>query len=318
MTGKKTHIAENLTQIRARIEHASAAAGRAPGTVRLLAMSKTFDVEAIRDAVRNGQRAFGENYLSEAVRKMDALADCGLEWHFTGPVQSNKTREIASRFDWVHGVDRDRVARRLGEQRPGSLAPLNVCVQINIDAEISKSGVAPGDAAALCEFVAVQPGLHGDEFAQRCGVPGRHAGFADLSIDIDLHTYIQWRQRSRPLLAEATRNPVAVHAVNPVEAGRDLARLVGLNRPGEMPFQPAIGERVHFPHGLGQIVLTEGALAVAHSITNRFNIEGLAHCEQPNGSRCAPGGGTRVLDPGPDLRKVFSDVRFLACHRVCR
>ena len=159
MTGKKTHIAENLTQIRARIEHASAAAGRAPGTVRLLAMSKTFDVEAIRDAVRNGQRAFGENYLSEAVRKMDALADCGLEWHFTGPVQSNKTREIASRFDWVHGVDRDRVARRLGEQRPGSLAPLNVCVQINIDAEISKSGVAPGDAAALCEFVAVQPGL---------------------------------------------------------------------------------------------------------------------------------------------------------------
>ncbi|MEC9358290.1 MAG: YggS family pyridoxal phosphate-dependent enzyme [Pseudomonadota bacterium] len=159
MTGKKTHIAENLTQIRARIEHASAAAGRAPGTVRLLAMSKTFDVEAIRDAVRNGQRAFGENYLSEAVKKMDALADCGLEWHFTGPVQSNKTREIASRFDWVHGVDRDRVARRLGEQRPGSLAPLNVCVQINIDGEISKSGVAPGDAAALCEFVAVQPGL---------------------------------------------------------------------------------------------------------------------------------------------------------------
>jgi len=159
MTGKKTHIAENLTQIRARIAQASAAAGRAPGTVRLLAMSKTFDVETIRDAVRNGQRAFGENYLSEAVRKMDALADCGLEWHFTGPVQSNKTREIASRFDWVHGVDRDRVARRLGEQRPGSLAPLNVCVQINIDAEISKSGVAPGDAAALCEFVAVQPGL---------------------------------------------------------------------------------------------------------------------------------------------------------------
>jgi len=119
-------------------------------------------------------------------------------------------------------------------------------------------------------------------------------------------------------IAEATRNPVAVHAVNPVEAGRDLARLVGLNRPGEMPFQPAIGERVHFPHGLGQIVLTEGALAVAHGITNRFNIEGLAHCEQPNGSRCAPGGGARLRDPGPDLRKVFSDVRFLACHRVCR
>ncbi|MDT0496698.1 YggS family pyridoxal phosphate-dependent enzyme [Algiphilus sp. W345] len=159
MTGKKTHIAENLAQIRARIAQASAAAGRAPGTVRLLAMSKTFDVETIRDAVRNGQRAFGENYLSEAVKKMDALADCGLEWHFTGPVQSNKTREIASRFDWVHGVDRDRIARRLGEQRPASLGPLNVCVQVNIDGEASKSGVAPGDAAALCEFVAAQPGL---------------------------------------------------------------------------------------------------------------------------------------------------------------
>lgn len=159
MTGKKTHIAENLTQIRTRMAQASAAAGRAPGTVRLLAMSKTFDVETIREAVRSGQRAFGENYLSEAVGKIEALADCGLEWHFTGPIQSNKTRQIASRFDWVHAVDRERVARRLGEQRPGSLAPLNVCVQINIDAEISKSGVAPDEAAALCEFVAAQAGL---------------------------------------------------------------------------------------------------------------------------------------------------------------
>ena len=159
MTGKKTHIAENLTQIRARIEHASAAAGRAPGTVRLLAMSKTFDVETIRDAVRNGQRAFGENYLSEAVKKMDALADCGLEWHFTGPVQSNKTREIASRFDWVHGVDRDRIARRLSEQRPAALAPLNVCVQINIDGEASKWLCLPVGVEGCSAVLVVSAGV---------------------------------------------------------------------------------------------------------------------------------------------------------------
>ncbi len=149
----------NLRPVLQRIENACEASERKAESVGLLAVSKTFDADAIRQAAALGQRRFGENYLQEARAKQTELADLPLEWHFIGPIQSNKTREIAEHFSWVHSVDRERIARRLHEARPAHLPPLNVCVQVNISAEASKSGCSPEQTRALCEFVHSQPGL---------------------------------------------------------------------------------------------------------------------------------------------------------------
>ena len=146
-------IADNLQAVKSRIDAASRACGRDPRTVRLLAVSKTQAAERVREASTAGQRAFGENYVQEALDKMAALADLPLEWHLVGPLQSNKTRPVAERFDWVHTIDREKVARRLSEQRPAGLAPLQVLVQVNVSGEASKSGVAPGEVAALARAV---------------------------------------------------------------------------------------------------------------------------------------------------------------------
>lgn len=147
-------IPNNLQAVKARIEAAARAAGRDPGAVRLLAVSKTHAPALVREAAAAGQRAFGENYVQEALDKMAALADLALEWHLVGPLQSNKTRVVAERFDWVHTIDREKVARRLSEQRPAGMAPLNVLVQVNASGEASKSGVAPAEVAALAAAVA--------------------------------------------------------------------------------------------------------------------------------------------------------------------
>ena len=154
-----TTITVNLQDVRARIATACAAAGRNVEEVTLLAVSKTFGADAVREAFSVGQRAFGENYVQEAVAKMDALADLPLEWHCIGPLQSNKSRVVAERFDWVHTVDRLKIAERLSAQRPDGLPPLNVCLQINIDAGPSKSGAAPDEALALAQAVAELPRL---------------------------------------------------------------------------------------------------------------------------------------------------------------
>ena len=154
-----TNLRESLTQVRERIERACSAAGRPSNSVRLLAVSKTFGPDQVRAATALGQLAFGENYLQEAVTKQAALADLGLEWHFIGPVQSNKTRDLAQHFDWVHGVDRLRIAQRLSEARDRDRAPLQVCVQVNISGEASKSGCDPSDAPALCAAISALPGL---------------------------------------------------------------------------------------------------------------------------------------------------------------
>ncbi|MCC2656119.1 MAG: YggS family pyridoxal phosphate-dependent enzyme [Panacagrimonas sp.] len=154
-----TNLRESLTQVRERIERACRAAGRPSGSVGLLAVSKTVGVDRVRAAADLGQRAFGENYLQEGLAKQDGLADLGLEWHFIGPVQSNKTRDLALHFDWVHGVDRLRIAQRLSEARNPARDPLQVCVQVNISGETRKSGCAPDDAPALCEAIAALPGL---------------------------------------------------------------------------------------------------------------------------------------------------------------
>ena len=152
-------IPQNLQAVKARIATAARAAGRDPGAVALLAVSKAHAAPLVRLAHEAGQRAFGENYVQEALDKMARLADLALEWHMVGPLQSNKTRAVAERFDWVHTVDREKVARRLSEQRPAGLAPLNVLVQVNASGEASKSGVAPAAAAALAAAVAALPRL---------------------------------------------------------------------------------------------------------------------------------------------------------------
>ncbi len=143
-----------------RVAEAAAAAGRNPATVRVLAVSKTFPPEAIRAVYAAGARAFGENYVQEAMAKVEALADLpDIEWHLIGPLQGNKARLAALHFAWVHTVDRPRIAERLAAARPPGQPPLNVCVQVNISAEASKSGVAPENALALARTVATLPGL---------------------------------------------------------------------------------------------------------------------------------------------------------------
>ncbi len=152
-------IATNLQHVKARIAAAEHAAGRPPGCVTLLAVSKTFGADTVRECAAAGQRAFGENYLQEAVEKVAALRALPLEWHFIGPIQSNKTRAIAENFAWVHSIERERIALRLSEARPPALAPINVCLQVNVSGEASKSGVAPDAVAALAHAIATLPRL---------------------------------------------------------------------------------------------------------------------------------------------------------------
>jgi hypothetical protein len=156
-----SHVARHLDEVRQRIAKAAADASRDASSVTLLAVSKTFPAEDVRAAFNAGQRAFGENYVQEAVAKITGLADLRseMEWHFIGPLQSNKTKVVAENFDWVHSVDRLKIAERLNEQRPEDLPRLSVCLQINVSGEDSKSGVAPGDALALAHQIAVLPRL---------------------------------------------------------------------------------------------------------------------------------------------------------------
>lgn len=154
-----TTIGDNLQSVRTRIATACSAAGRGADSVTLLAVSKTFGPEAVREAHAAGQTAFGENYIQEAVEKMALLQDLPLQWHCIGPIQSNKTRLVAAHFDWAHTVDRLKIAQRLSEQRPEGLAPLQVCIQVNIDGGATKAGVAPDEALALAREVAALPRL---------------------------------------------------------------------------------------------------------------------------------------------------------------
>lgn len=156
-------IEQNLQAVRESIAQASADAQRAPGDVTLLAVSKTFGADAVLDAMRVGQAAFGENYLQEALDKIAFVKAAAPQhapaWHFIGPIQSNKTRPIAEHFDWVHTVEREKIAARLSEQRPASLPDLNICLQVNISGEASKSGVTPAELPALAHAVAQLPRL---------------------------------------------------------------------------------------------------------------------------------------------------------------
>jgi pyridoxal phosphate enzyme (YggS family) len=154
-----TTIRNNLQRVRASIAAACASAHRDVNEVTMLAVSKTFGPDAVREAHEAGQKAFGENYIQEAVEKMALLNDLDIEWHCIGPVQSNKTRLVATHFDWVHTVDRLKVAQRLSEQRPAELPPLQVCIQVNVDSGATKSGIAPEALPQLAHEVAQLPRL---------------------------------------------------------------------------------------------------------------------------------------------------------------
>lgn len=156
-------ISAHLDQVRQAIAAAARSAARPPGSVLLIAVSKTFGPDAVIAAADAGQRAFGENYLQEALDKQLAVAqtrpDLALEWHFIGPIQSNKTRPIAEHFDWVHAVDREKIAQRLSDQRPAHLPPLQICLQVNVSGEDSKSGVTPDELLPLARAVSAMPHL---------------------------------------------------------------------------------------------------------------------------------------------------------------
>ncbi|VTU13242.1 pyridoxal phosphate enzyme, YggS family [Variovorax sp. SRS16] len=156
-----TMIDDKLQQVRARIVTACTAVGRDPASVHLLAVSKTFAADAVREALAAGQQAFGENYVQEGVAKIEALAGLRdqLQWHCIGPLQSNKTRTVAEHFDWVHSIDRLKIAERLSEQRPAHLPPLQVCLQVNVDGGANKSGVPASEALPLARAVAALPRL---------------------------------------------------------------------------------------------------------------------------------------------------------------
>ena len=152
-------ISSNIQQVRARIAQACDSARRPVQSVTLLCVSKTFGPDSVRAAHAAGERCFGENYVQEALAKIAALADLreSIEWHLIGPLQSNKTRVVAEQFDWVHSVDRVKIAQRLSEQRPAHLPPLQLCLQVNISGEASKSGLAPAEVSAVAQAVASLP-----------------------------------------------------------------------------------------------------------------------------------------------------------------
>jgi pyridoxal phosphate enzyme (YggS family) len=156
-------ISENLQLVQHRIATSAQAAGRDPTSITLLAVSKTFDAQAVLIAAQAGQRTFGENYAQEAIDKISATRELSpnlqLEWHFIGPIQSNKTRQIAEHFDWVHSVDRLKIAQRLSEQRPADMPPLQICLQVNVSGEATKSGLEPDDLLELARGVNTLPNI---------------------------------------------------------------------------------------------------------------------------------------------------------------
>jgi hypothetical protein len=152
-------IADRLDEVRRRLAEAEQQAARAAGSVRLIAVSKTWPASALAEAYQHGQRDFGENYLQEALAKQQELRNLDIVWHFIGPIQSNKTKPLAEHFQWVHSVDRLKIAQRLSEQRPADLPPLNVCLQVNISGETSKAGITLAELADLVPAVMALPRL---------------------------------------------------------------------------------------------------------------------------------------------------------------
>ncbi|MEM9316070.1 MAG: YggS family pyridoxal phosphate-dependent enzyme [Pseudomonadota bacterium] len=187
-------IDANISKVLEQVSIACAQYGRSRDSVRVLAVSKTQDAVAVRRAAACGLREFGENYLQEALPKIEACADLDLCWHFIGPLQSNKTRSVAEHFDWIHSVDREKLLRRLSDQRPESLDPLNVCLQVNISREVSKAGVSPGELDTLLALTDALPRLR---LRGLMAIPAAAEGFEAQREPLDALAALFEEARSR-------------------------------------------------------------------------------------------------------------------------
>ncbi|MCP5229630.1 YggS family pyridoxal phosphate-dependent enzyme [Accumulibacter sp.] len=194
-----TSLSAKLQAVLARIARAARHYGRDPGDVALVAVSKTWPARAVEELALAGQKAFAESFVQEGVEKVAQLRGLGLDWHFVGSLQSNKTRLLAENFNWVHSVDRLRIAERLSEQRPASLPPLSVCLQVNVSGEVSKSGVSPAEAAALAHAVAVLPRLR---LRGLMAIPARSDGLAEQRRPFRLLRELSERLRADGLLLD--------------------------------------------------------------------------------------------------------------------
>lgn len=213
-------IAEALNATRARIARAELDAARSAGSVTLLAVSKTFPAAAVREAYAAGQRRFGENYVQELAAKAAELAGLDVEWHFIGPLQSNKTRTVAELAHWVHSVDRLKIAERLSAQRPAQLPPLQLCVQVNVSGEASKSGCAPEDALELALAIAALPRL---QLRGLMAIP--EPGAVDLAAQFDCLTRLADAIRARGVALDTLSMGMSADLELAVRQGSTLVRV---------------------------------------------------------------------------------------------
>ncbi|WP_137008996.1 YggS family pyridoxal phosphate-dependent enzyme [Aquitalea aquatilis] len=215
-------VAHAIEHVRQQIHAAEAAAGRTAGSVRLLAVSKTFPASAVQQAYAAGQRAFGENYVQELQTKAAELAAQDIEWHFIGPLQSNKTRIVAEAAHWVHSIERLKIAQRLSEQRPDSLPPLQVCVQVNVSGEASKSGCAPQEAKALALAVAALPRL---QLRGLMCIPEPTEDAARLAGQFALLQQLQQELRAAGLALDTVSMGMSADMAQAIAAGSTMVRV---------------------------------------------------------------------------------------------
>lgn len=211
-----------LHRVQTQLAEAAHAAGRDAATVQLLAVSKTFPAEAVREVYAAGQRAFGENYVQELQAKAADLADLAIEWHFIGPLQSNKTRIVAETAHWVHAIDRLKIAERLSAQRPAHLPPLQVCVQVNVSGEDSKSGCSPADAPALLQAVAALPGL---QLRGLMCIPEPTQDAATLAARFGVLRQLQQQMAAQGLVLDTLSMGMSADMAQAIAAGSTLVRV---------------------------------------------------------------------------------------------
>lgn len=211
-----------LHRVQTQLAEAAHAAGREAATVQLLAVSKTFPAEAVREVYTAGQRAFGENYVQELQAKAAELADLAIEWHFIGPLQSNKTRIVAETAHWVHAIDRLKIAERLSAQRPAHLPPLQVCVQVNVSGEDSKSGCSPADAPALLQAVAALPGL---QLRGLMCIPEPTQDAATLAARFGVLRQLQQQMAAQGLALDTLSMGMSADMAQAIAAGSTLVRV---------------------------------------------------------------------------------------------
>jgi pyridoxal phosphate enzyme (YggS family) len=219
-------ITSNLQEVWHAVKAATEQAGRDPSSVSILAVSKTFGPEAVIEAAGGGQVAFGENYLQEALDKQQAIQtlrpDLALEWHFIGPIQSNKTRPIAEHFAWAHAVDREKIARRLSEQRPPDLPPLNICLQVNVSGEASKSGISPEDLPALAKVVATLPNLR---LRGLMGIPEPAEDFESQRKPFELMRSLQQQLAATGIITDTLSMGMSADMVAAIAEGATIVRI---------------------------------------------------------------------------------------------